>query len=362
MSAASYFFMVDKNTSHDNLDETVLQFFNNGGNCPTMTDETLVPYFDFETTLHYGDHDAPAEFLEECPFCGIYPKKVPFELSREIRNQTYKAYSDRFGSDRFLYKIYPYQCEYCGWWFVRHIIGDQDNKAHAFEYSSSALLKSTPASSLEVPVQPLADYLAKNEEKIYSIHPSKMEELVGAVMAECYSCDVRYVGGSGDRGIDLLLLLGDDIIPIQVKRRMTPSRTESVSVVRDMLGVMFRDQRRKGMIVTTADHFSTAAQRDADEVLSKKIVDRLDLVDVHNFLSMMRHYCGTKPLSYLAAIPSILGGSMPGIEPKNISKEIPQYEYPDSIGITYPKFWHHKKHPPHSSGTTYLIRKKRRPR
>jgi restriction system protein len=137
-----------------------------------------------------------------------------------------------------------------------------------------------------------------------------MEQLVAAVFAESFRCEVRHVGGTADRGTDLFLVLGDSVVPIQVKRRTQPGRTESVSVVRDLLGVIFRDQRRAGIIVSTADHFSKHAQRDAEEVTRKRLVESFDLVDVHAFMSLLQTHFGRSTHSYLFQVPEALGGKV----------------------------------------------------
>jgi restriction system protein len=209
------------------------------------------------------------------------------------------------------------QCSDCGWWQVEHTNVDEIDENKSRNWLSQAVMKEADVSSMAIPLSDLAAYLKKNGEKIYGIHDRKMEELVCAVMSDHFNCEVVHCGRTGDRGIDLLLILRDEAIPVQVKRRMAPGRTETVSVIRSLLGVMFRDQRRSAMVVTTADHFSPHAKREVAEVINKGLVDRFDLVDVHSFIDILKSHTRSLTSSFLDVIPEILGGKLRGWYPKH---------------------------------------------
>ncbi|MDM8161479.1 restriction endonuclease [Labilibaculum sp. K2S] len=86
---------------------------------------------------------------------------------------------------------------------------------------NSAILRSFEISSNEVPILSLRTYLTQQNEKIFEIHHRKMEELVASVFREYFACEVKIVGKSCDGGIDLILIMSDNPILVQVKRRKT---------------------------------------------------------------------------------------------------------------------------------------------
>ena len=74
------------------------------------------------------------------------------------------------------------------------------------------------------------------------------------------SCEVVHVGGTADRGIDLILVrLDEGPRLVQVKRRTDLTSAEGVQVVRELNGVLFRDNIGKGMVITTASRFTKPA-------------------------------------------------------------------------------------------------------
>jgi len=181
-----------------------------------------------------------------------------------------------------------YLCSSCGWWQIyRHDRDDRLSTGGGDISLYSAVLREFDVSGIDTPLLELEKYLLKNRDKIYHIHHKKMEELVGSVLKDFFDCEVKYCGGSHDKGIDLLVLESDRPFPVQVKRRTSPKKTESVTVVREMLGVMFRDQFKKGTVVSTADHFSSVAIKEAEEVVEKGLLERFDLINVNDFIGML---------------------------------------------------------------------------
>ena len=126
-----------------------------------------------------------------------------------------------------------------------------------------------------------------------------MEELVGSVFREHFDCETVHCGSTGDRGIDLFLVMSDDLIPVQVKRRTKPGKTESVKTVREMMGVMYRDRFRKAKIVSTAEKFSPSGITDIRKVLSDNLADEIELFNCQDFLAILKTYFKGQEKSYL---------------------------------------------------------------
>ena len=129
-----------------------------------------------------------------------------------------------------------------------------------------------------------------------------MEELVGSVFRDFFSCEVVHCGRSHDGGIDLLLIQGDTTIPIQVKRRVRPDAVELVSTVREMFSVLFRDGFRHGKVVSTAKRFSRGSLDEVEKVLANNRCESFELINLDAFLSMLDLHRGEKLPSWLECI------------------------------------------------------------
>ncbi len=118
------------------------------------------------------------------------------------------------------------------------------------------------------------------------ISPRKLEELVGSVLSDYLKCEVIYVGGPGDGGYDLLLLMSDNPAIVQVKQRFTPNFAEPVCSIREFIGAMVLGQFRVGFFVSTANHFSRPAHDAATK--AKIICDRIELVDASRLVDILK--------------------------------------------------------------------------
>lgn len=144
------------------------------------------------------------------------------------------------------------------------------------------------AADAKIPVEVLAAHVAKKSDLLHHVNPSVMETLVAAVFRDFFSCEVTHCGRSHDGGVDLLLVQGDQTIPIQVKRHAKPDAVEQVKVVREMFGVLFRDGYKRGMVVSTAKRFSPEAIKEVNKVIAENRCDTFELVDLDRFAGMLR--------------------------------------------------------------------------
>jgi hypothetical protein len=98
-------------------------------------------------------------------------------------------------------------CDKCGWW-CQYSVGFNRDGFYEWEKVPAAL-RTYAVSDIEVPVNALRRELTKNLRLLAELHPTKMEELVGAILSDFMDCEVVHTGRTGDGGIDLLLLDGD---------------------------------------------------------------------------------------------------------------------------------------------------------
>ncbi len=178
-------------------------------------------------------------------------------------------------------------CTLCGWWQL-HAQDGWCNEAGYIFGIDSALLSAIllPLNSVNSgPLYALRDHLHRHPERIGAVHPQKMEHLVADVFKEYFDCEVKHVGCSGDGGIDLLIVRGNEIFAVQVKRREVRDRAERVSTVRELVGAMIPYGLSKGKVVTTAERFGPSARRYVDDLRRKRF--DIELVDCDAFLGML---------------------------------------------------------------------------
>ncbi|WP_140793846.1 restriction endonuclease [Myxococcus xanthus] len=111
------------------------------------------------------------------------------------------------------------------------------------------------------------------------LSPKGLEQLVAAVFRANYAnAEALHVGRTGDGGVDVLFIeSGGNEWLIQAKRREKVDAAEGVSTLRSLLGAMVLRQRKYGVIVSTADHFTYYAQKEAK--VAAALGWRIELID-----------------------------------------------------------------------------------
>lgn len=219
----------------------------------------------------------------KCPFChDSQLRKVC-----EKRNKDYPEWL--FGS--FSEQEIVVQCEQCGWWQYEYCNQSDavvDGIRASDKQVASAILKEYEESDRDVPIPILSDYINKHPEKIYSIHDKNMEKLVQSVFKDFFACNVELVGKSHDGGKDLIMIDSGIKTFIQVKRRMSKNKVESVIGIRELLGVSYVEDVNSCIFVSTADHFSKDAIKFAESAVEKRKCESFELIDCKRFLEMLK--------------------------------------------------------------------------
>lgn len=109
----------------------------------------------------------------------------------------------------------------------------------------------------------LALQIRRDPDLLYSFNPRRFEKFVADVFKANYTnAEVTHVGGPKDGGVDVLLIdAGQEQWFIQVKRRGPQKPAEEVSTIHKLLGVMFAEGVRMGVVVSTAERLSPDAQQ-----------------------------------------------------------------------------------------------------
>jgi len=159
-----------------------------------------------------------------------------------------------------------WQCERCGWWRGKQLLLDeQDNIDTIDSYRQETIylsvVKRFSVDDKLLPLNALMSELQKRPEMLYHIAPSKLEEVAQSVLRNFFDCDVKHVGKTGDGGIDLIVIDSESPILVQVKRRADPERTELVKEIREFVGTLFIEDKRRGIFLSTARNFSKGSQK-----------------------------------------------------------------------------------------------------
>lgn len=157
-----------------------------------------------------------------------------------------------------------YTCTECKWWSVRESGSDAEVDCE-WDCIVTGVAKQWDLSSKDVPTSILKDYFEKNDRTIdfKVLDAYVFEKLIAECLRYEYApCEVHHVGargGRGDSGIDIYLIKDDTEWLIQVKRRLTDN-PESVDTIRLLNGVLLRDGKYNGMVVTSAASFTRTSE------------------------------------------------------------------------------------------------------
>jgi hypothetical protein len=155
----------------------------------------------------------------------------------------------------------------------------------------------------------LAQALRRDPKRWHKLTPRRLEQLVTDIFSANYKTSrALHVGRPNDEGVDVLYVDCDaDEWLIQVKCRESASATEGVEVLRTLLGTMTDKDVPRGIMVSTADHFSAQALRFAERNTRKgrliRLVDRHVLDQMLSPLLPQQPW--NKPLSNVAEPPML---------------------------------------------------------
>jgi restriction system protein len=228
-----------------------------------------------------------AKYSTHCPQCGTRELLTTRLEGQDLYDLIGPRAGEYTGGTTIIW-IEVLECQGCGWWQLERQTHDGVGSDAGGVYSlHKASLKEFISDGATTPVEVLAQHINRSEDLIRNINPTKLEELVGSVFRDFYSCEVTHCGQSHDHGIDLLLIQGEETIPIQVKRRLSPNSVEGVKVVREMFGVMFRDGYQQAKVVSTASRFSRYALAEVEKVMNEHRCESFELVNLDAFLQIL---------------------------------------------------------------------------
>ena len=203
-----------------------------------------------------------------------------------------KSHTNMFGT-LFEHIVEIKICTNCGWWIMHRSFADDGMTTCTYEHSVTVgNAKNFNVSALDVPIALLRKYLTRNPKDLAHIHPQRFELLMQDCLRDAYdSSEVIHMGYSKDGGIDLkLVLTNSETYLVQIKRRSDLTKNEGVTVVRELNGVLFREDEAKGMIITTAPDYTKAAKEERNiknlKMRERYQVDLLKFDDVVKMINL----------------------------------------------------------------------------
>jgi len=206
-----------------------------------------------------------------CPYCGesAYSPYDNDEFDHHSNDEFYVEQKIDAETTRTTFRT-RYNCSHCGWWGI--ILGDNIHiedygylKERKFHVSGT--LRRFNVEDPDVCLNDLVFWLKRKETAIKDVDPFKFERLVCECLKNIYpECEVRLVGGRKDRGIDIYVAQSNDFpILVQVKRRTDILGSESVNTVRSLNGVLLRERKPYGMVVSTKRQFSRDSYKEIED-------------------------------------------------------------------------------------------------
>jgi hypothetical protein len=235
----------------------------------------------------YFSHDETAKELysaykkgKRCSYCGTKMGEV-MTVHREVEFE-----DDRHITESVL------GCKKCGWWV--HERTDINLSDRFDESRFVAKLKKFEINDTKIPLTTLQQEILKRPNILYSIHHKKFEELVASVLKDFYKVEVKIIGKKDDGGIDLIFINGDNPYAIQVKRRETNKKVETVGLIREFLGALILKDFKRGKLITTASYFSKGSQKEKNKIIDKGLLQEFELIDFQQFINMFKFTTNSK--------------------------------------------------------------------
>ncbi|MCY4567005.1 MAG: restriction endonuclease [Candidatus Poribacteria bacterium] len=198
----------------------------------------------------------PLQDINTCAYCSTRLEKIE---NNTIQGDMHRDYC-------------LWYCHYCRYWQARIYSAFQACMPPPDNWAYVSKLREFDTNLPEGCSEELALYIRKHPNFLYSCHPTRFEKFVADVFRANYTnAEVLHVGRPHDGGTDVLLIDAEKRQwLIQVKRRESPSASEGVGIIRDILGAMHLKGVRRGIVVSNADRFSRYAQKAAVEAEAKE--------------------------------------------------------------------------------------------
>ena len=213
-----------------------------------MSDEE---YILCDDAYHSGEdeeviYENPLQDIKHCVYCSTKLIKIENETLEESRHRDYCLW----------------YCDKCCFWQARIYSAFRACMPPPDYWVYVSKLREFNPNLPEDCSTELALHIRRHPDLLHSFNPTRFEKFVADVFRANYTnAEVIHVGGPGDGGVDVLLIDTEkEQWFIQVKRRGSQKLSEEVGTIRELLGAMFVEGVRTGIVVSTVERFSPDAQ------------------------------------------------------------------------------------------------------
>ncbi|WP_413897065.1 restriction endonuclease [Rhodoferax sp.] len=148
-------------------------------------------------------------------------------------------------------------CGACGYWGGR---GTRDEGGYLARGAVGRYRPLLPLTDQETDY--LVTHLTRKPRDVLKLSATRAEKFTMDLLRDYLQCEVEYVGGTRDGGVDGYLVSSDNHRTlVQVKWRQDENCVESVLTVRTVAGTLLARGVPEGLLVSTASHFSTEARK-----------------------------------------------------------------------------------------------------
>lgn len=229
---------------------------------------------DWEYTLPFRKSLMKSFKNNLCPYCKTNILKQDTKIKFLQSKYDFSDYGDKT-RQRFII----WNCDKCSYWKM-HIIDRSyifnDDYTH---YSYTSKLKEFDENLPESFFEELSISVKQKPDFIFRMNPKTFEKYVLEVFKHNHDyAEIRHIGGPKDLGVDLFYVNSkNEEWLIQVKRRESKNAKETVSTVIHLLGSMTINSIPRGIIVSTADRYTSDAIKLVNHMKSKDFY--IELID-----------------------------------------------------------------------------------
>lgn len=234
-----------------------------------------------------------AKLIEErsdvCPYCSTI--MVQGELPEGV--DSLAAYIDKNDDVPEWFLAHSLElCLTCGFWTASYT-KERGRFGMRLPSYAAAVKRVFPLDAPNAPMSELREYLRRHPKKLTEVNATVFEQLVGDIFKDTWGeVDVTHVGQTNDGGIDLVLVRSEEERwLVQCKRRRSLGATEGVRTVRELLGSLLTEGELRGIVVSTADHFSYEAKKLAEH---PHLVDLGYQIELCDFGVLRELMCGSR--------------------------------------------------------------------
>ncbi|MFB8129778.1 restriction endonuclease [Streptomyces mirabilis] len=239
----------------------------------------------------YGSLTALPTVYVTCPFCKIGMRSFEEVHEDPINPEDVPNLTARHRLD---------YCQHCRHWRLHEarsecvIIRNEGGWSHSLTVVSSKT-RTFDKSAPEGTLQEISQFFRRHPNLYHTVTPTYLEKLTARIFREFGNyAEVRHVGRPADGGVDVLLVEDEENSwLVQVKRRESPTKSESVETIRNLLGTMVLEGRNLGAVVSTADHFTLPARKAVRSASEKGFV--IELVDRSSLDAMLARALPAEP-------------------------------------------------------------------